>query len=175
MKSPFAIGSLALLFFSLNLAVDRPQWHNSIGSAAVSAQPAPPQANPAPTLTANDYYLSGNRKYDQKDYRGAILDYDRAIALNPRFADVYYQRGNTKFLGIKDYRGALLDFDRAIEIDPGFANAYLGRGLLKATALKDREGAIRDLRPAAKMFRAANKQKELKLTLEILAYLKATE
>ena len=45
---------------------------------------------------AEKYFKLGVEKYDKKDYQGAIADYDKAIELNPKYADAYYKRGNAK-------------------------------------------------------------------------------
>ncbi len=71
--------------------------------------------------TAEDYFKSGNTKYDLKDYKGAIQDYTKAIELNPKYADAYYNRGIAKIeLGQKD--NGCLDFSKAGEL--GHAEAY---------------------------------------------------
>ena len=46
------------------------------------------------------YYNRGNVLSILKDYRAAIVDYDRAIQLDPKFADALFQsRLDTYFLG----------------------------------------------------------------------------
>ena len=41
-------------------------------------------------------FNSGNAKSELGDYRGAIQDYNKAIELNPKYANAYYNRGNAK-------------------------------------------------------------------------------
>ena len=43
--------------------------------------------------SAEAYNERGWLKYEQKDYAGAILDYDKAIELDPAFVDAYNNRG----------------------------------------------------------------------------------
>jgi tetratricopeptide (TPR) repeat protein len=62
-----------------------------------------------------------------KDYQNAIRSYDRAIEINPNYADAYYNRG-LAYKNLKDYQNAIRSYDRAIEIDPNYANAYCNRG-----------------------------------------------
>ena len=60
--------------------------------------------------TAEEFYHRGQKKeYELNDYNGAILDYTKAIAINPKFKDAYIARGFTKFF-LKDYTGAIADY-----------------------------------------------------------------
>jgi len=71
--------------------------------------------------TAEDYLESGNTKYELKDYKGAIQDYNKAIELDPKYAVTYYNRGVAKILlGQKD--NGCLDLSKAGEL--GHAEAY---------------------------------------------------
>ncbi len=101
----------------------------------------------SPTLTTDDYFLSAYQKYENKDYQGALADYNRAIAINPDDADAYYNRGILKESKLNDPRGALADFNRAITINPDYANAYYNRGILQER-LDDPQGALADLNKA---------------------------
>lgn len=72
--------------------------------------------------TANDYIQKGNEKSNNRDYRGAISDFTKAIELNPQYASVYYFRGIAK-VEIDDNNGAISDFSKAIELDSGYLEA----------------------------------------------------
>ena len=71
--------------------------------------------------TAQDYYNSGSTKDDLQDYRGAIADYNKAIELQPDYADAYNNRGNAKY-NLHDLNGACLDWNKAGEF--GLNEAY---------------------------------------------------
>jgi len=73
---------------------------------------------------------SANQKYDTGDYKGAIDDYNKAIEINPKDADAYYNRGNAKD-ELNDYQGAIADYSKAIEINPQNVAAYNNRGVAK--------------------------------------------
>jgi tetratricopeptide (TPR) repeat protein len=72
----------------------------------------------------------------------AILDFDKAISLNPNHAAPYNGRGV-----LLDKQGqtdkALSDFNKAIELDPKGAAAYVGRGYIRF-ARNDLAGALAD-------------------------------
>ncbi len=50
----------------------------------------------------NAYVKTGNAKSDLKDYTGAIIDYSKAIEIEPSNADAYLYRGDAK-TELKDY------------------------------------------------------------------------
>ena len=101
--------------------------------------------------TAEEYKNQGNAKYDLQDYRGAILDYNKAIELDPTYVKAYNNRGMAKAnANLQDYRGAILDFTKAIELDPKNAILYYNRGLAK-NALSYTDGACLDWSKAGEL------------------------
>jgi tetratricopeptide (TPR) repeat protein/S1-C subfamily serine protease len=89
-----------------------------------------------------DYSNRGAAKTESGDPEGAIVDYNRAIAINPQYAKAYFNRGNAKSV-LGDKKGAIADLDRAIAINPQYLKAYSNRGLIRSE-LGDKEGAIDD-------------------------------
>jgi tetratricopeptide (TPR) repeat protein len=73
----------------------------------------------------NETYI--NRKLANKkkgQYDKAISDYNEAIELNPKHADIYYSRGlvyNKK----GQYDKAISDYTKAIQLNPKNANTDL--------------------------------------------------
>jgi tetratricopeptide (TPR) repeat protein/S1-C subfamily serine protease len=63
-----------------------------------------------------------------KNYPKAIADYDRAIAINPEFAEAYIGRSGTYYF-LKNYPKVVADCDRAIAINPRLSDAFINRGL----------------------------------------------
>jgi tetratricopeptide (TPR) repeat protein len=92
--------------------------------------------------TADDYNTRGSEKYNKKDYRGAITEYTKAIAINPKHVWANYNRGLSK-QNMEDYRGAIADFTAAIENSPDEISLYFSRGIAKSN-LQDYRGAITD-------------------------------
>jgi tetratricopeptide (TPR) repeat protein/S1-C subfamily serine protease len=89
------------------------------------------------------YSNRGNSKFKLGDKKGAIDDFDRAIKINPQYANAYANRGLVKS-GLGNKKGAISDYDRAIAIDPRHTNAYSNRGGVKLE-LGDKKGAMDDL------------------------------
>jgi tetratricopeptide (TPR) repeat protein len=121
------------------------------------------------------YNIRGAAYNGLGNYKQAIEDLNKAIEIEPGYADAYYNRG-IAYKGLGNYKEAIEDFDRAIEIRPGFAEAYIKRGLAY-TMLGNSKQAIEDFTRASKRSEAAldwfNKARELintdpKKTIEYL-------
>ncbi len=98
---------------------------------------------------AYSYSNRGIVKSDSGDKKGAIIDYDQAIKLNPNFSTAYSNRGIAKF-ELGDKVGAITDFEQAIKIDSGSAIAYSNRGLARFQS-GDKVGAIADYNKAIEL------------------------
>jgi S1-C subfamily serine protease len=103
---------------------------------------SPIPASTAVGLTADDFFITAGNKSQKGDYRGAIIDYNKALALNPQFEEIYFRRGIARTL-IKDWQGAEADYTRAISTKPEYAEAYLHRGSIRNT-LSNWRGAKSD-------------------------------
>jgi tetratricopeptide (TPR) repeat protein len=76
----------------------------------------------------------------------AMGDYNRAIGLDPGFAEAWDNRGVVR-QAKGDLDGAAADFNHAITLDPKSARAFNNRGVVKQ-ARGDIEGAIADFTSA---------------------------
>jgi tetratricopeptide (TPR) repeat protein len=92
----------------------------------LSQRQTPATGSSQPT-TADDFFITAQEKSQKGDYQNAIADYNRALALNPQFGEIYFRRGIARSL-TKDWQGAEADYTRAIELKPQHAEAYLHRG-----------------------------------------------
>ncbi len=80
------------------------------------------------------FYNRGFAFYSNRDYDGAIRDYDQAIHLQPKYAPALVRRANA-YQEKRQYEVALADYEEATQIDPqfaferskGFLFFYLGR------------------------------------------------
>lgn len=103
----------------------------------------------APCFAANKsahFYVTGSEKYYAENYKGAIVDLNKAIQLNPKYIDAYFLRAKAEFdMGNND-AAAVRDFTKVIQSNPKkdmLLQCYMYRGLAKFTA-EDYKGAIFD-------------------------------
>ncbi|BDM83901.1 tetratricopeptide repeat protein [Acaryochloris marina] len=117
----------------------------------------------------SDLFNRALRKYEQGDYKGAITDFDRVIALNPKNVMAYVHRGFA-YDDMKEYSKAIADFDRAIALNPELAAAYGGRSATYFS-LDNTSQAKQDLKTAAKLLKEQGDQAKYQAMLDILDYL----
>ena len=72
------------------------------------------------------YINLGSAYYRQGDLVQALIDYNKAVGIDPLCAEAYYGRGNV-YNQQGDLSQALSDYDRAIELSPGYASAFYNR------------------------------------------------
>ncbi|NET59796.1 MAG: serine protease, partial [Symploca sp. SIO2E6] len=81
------------------------------------------EINPHPLAYNNRAFV----KSQLRDKEGALADVNKAIKINPNYAQSYLQRSGIQFeWGNK--KESLADLNKAIEIAPYYADAYLRRG-----------------------------------------------
>ena len=95
------------------------------------------------------YYNQGQKKYQSKDYSGAISDYTKAIEIKPNYAPAYNNRGAAKYK-LNDFYGAVSDYNKALKIDPKDPRAFTNRGSAKRL-IGDKKGACSDWRKASSL------------------------
>jgi len=110
----------------------------------------------------------GLRLANRGEYQKAIVEYERAISLNPHDREAWFGRGDAS-LQLGKFDEAISDYDAALAINPKNANILGNRGLAKYRKGDD-EGAIADYTAALGM---SNLPSDLKAMLAEL-YGKAT-
>ena len=77
---------------------------------------------------AEELNNKGNELVGQGRYDEAIAQFDKAIELDPEYADAYYYRGLAYYYK-RDFDKAIADSSKVIELDPEDIRAYCNRGL----------------------------------------------
>lgn len=93
------------------------------------------------------YYNRGFEKADAGDYSGAMSDYSKAIKINPKNAEAYYNRALIKDAQFNDTFGAISDYSKSIKINPKDSDAYFNRAMLNQL-MGDIKSACYDFRKA---------------------------
>jgi tetratricopeptide (TPR) repeat protein len=98
--------------------------------------------------TADEYFLSAQKKAAAGDFKRALEEYSKAIGIDLRRPELYYNRGLAR-IQLHDRADAILDWDKTIALDPRFEQAYFNRGLANfesgdvKAAIRDYDAAIR--------------------------------
>lgn len=98
---------------------------------------------PAETKTAMDWFEKGNYNYDIGNCKEAVVDYQKATELNPKYAESYNNKAYTE-MRMGNYKEALNDLDKALEINPNYVNALMNRGDVHNYNEVDKNAAIAD-------------------------------
>jgi tetratricopeptide (TPR) repeat protein len=100
----------------------------------------------SPQASAESHLNLGLARYEKGELAEAIVEYNAAIEINPRFTKAYNARGLARER-IGDQDRAIEDYTQAIKIDPNYAVAYSNRGLARA-GKGDHDGAVADFNKA---------------------------
>jgi len=95
-------------------------------------------------LNATGYVELAIAKLMSNDARGAIIDLDKSLVLNPQSVDAYFSKGNC-YYQLKNYKEAIKNYSQALQIDPRHHNALCNRGIAK-TMIGDVDGACADFK-----------------------------
>ncbi|HBX53571.1 MAG: hypothetical protein A2275_08675 [Bacteroidetes bacterium RIFOXYA12_FULL_35_11] len=98
---------------------------------------------------ANSFLESGKNKFKNRDYKGAVEDFTKAIELDPNDMNFYLQRGYAYGL-IDNYESAITDYTTIIKKEPKHTFAYISRGAAY-NKLKKYEKALNDLSKAIEL------------------------
>jgi len=85
---------------------------------------------PLLSLTANVLNSRGLRHEREGRLAAAGADYQKALFINPNYANACNNLGNIRFRN-SDIDAAIADYTMAIQLNPGFSEAYCNRGMAK--------------------------------------------
>ena len=103
------------------LAKDRSQRHADVRTFLLALQAQALQK------TAKQWVEEGNTLFYKQQYEDALVAYERAIRLNPKYAEAYTNKG-LALDNLKRYEEAIANFEQAIRLDPNDALVYNGKG-----------------------------------------------
>jgi len=133
---------------ALTLNPDHPIAKNNLAALSArkgnlnEAEQQLTEAINADPLMLDPYLERAYYRLLQKNYAGALADYNQAIKLDRANPEIWLNRGMAKEK-LHDLSGAYRDYTEAIELDEGFVKAWINRGNVLATQKKYTE-AIED-------------------------------
>jgi len=132
------------------LAKTKEERFNNILELASALRAFSVNTTPVNTKRREDKTLRDSRAYNKRgmahvsmrNYEQAVIDYTKAIELDPNYVEPYHNRSIVHLL-MDNYGQALLDCNKAIELAPDFVPAYINRGITH-TGLRQYELGIED-------------------------------
>ena len=100
-------------------------------------------------VRAEAYYSLGVERFANEDYAEAIVNFDKAIELNPKYVRAHYERGRTQSY-LDDYTSAIATLTQTLTIDPADPDIYYSLGTAKFL-LGDYDDAMVDLDKAIEL------------------------
>jgi len=97
----------------------------------------------SPKERAEAYYRQGYLYYAERDYNAAILEYDKALSLEPLMAKAHYWKGKC-YYSIGQYEKAKESLTKALNIEPDIADA---RALLRKSEEASKPKTVVTSRP----------------------------
>jgi tetratricopeptide (TPR) repeat protein len=79
------------------------------------------------TVEANHQLCRGSQALNRREFEHAIRHFDRAIAIDPKFAEAYNQRAIAHYLH-EEYEESVQDCRMAVELMPAHFGAWAGLG-----------------------------------------------
>src|ERR1039457_2014016 len=98
--------------------------------------------------SAHNYVRQGAKKYNEKDYSGAIEDFNKEIENNSSSDSAYLMKGKAENL-LGKFREAVDDFSKSIEMKNTF-DAHFNRGIAYLS-LNENENAEADFSSAIQL------------------------
>jgi serine/threonine protein kinase len=98
---------------------------------------------------SRSYNKRGLAHVSMRNYEQAVIDYTRAIELDPNYVEPYHNRSIVHLL-MDNYGQALLDCNKAVDLAPDFIPAYINRGITY-TGLRNYDFAIEDYNKALEL------------------------
>jgi tetratricopeptide (TPR) repeat protein len=106
-------------------------WVPAAFGAGTQFKPTPKVNAPTSTVDAVATYNSGVALVHEKKYWGALVDFQKAVAAKPDFAEAHnYLAYCLRLESPARYHEALAHYNKAIQLKPDFAQAYEYRGVL---------------------------------------------
>lgn len=112
-----------------------------------------------------DYMGEAQKKKASGDIEGALESINKAIELNPKEPELYYQRASLNMAN-KDPNAAIADYTKALSYNPKDANSLYGRAIAR-DMIGDKKGAKQDLQESSDLYKQQGDKTGLKRAQEM--------
>lgn len=99
--------------------------------------------------TAKSYYSAGLIKMVSKQYKDALIDFNKAIKIDNKFVDAYFNRAIV-YERMDEFNKAINDYTKVISLQPNMYQAYNNQGLLYF-GIAEYDNAIKDFSTSIKI------------------------
>jgi serine/threonine protein kinase/regulator of sirC expression with transglutaminase-like and TPR domain len=128
---------------------DASEFGATLKTLSINTTPASAETEALSVQDSRAYNRRGLAHASTRNYEQAIVDYTRAIELDPDYAEAYVNR-STAHLLMANYGQAVTDCHKALELAPDFVAAYTNRGIAY-TGLRDYDQALADYHQALEL------------------------
>lgn len=111
-----------------------------LGQSKILAQVNPPTLRQE-SAESHRAFEQGYRQLQNRNYQGAIAEFNRAIQLDPNFKEAYSGRGLAQ-LQSGQVPQALDSYNRILQLDPKSAIAYSGMALVRSRLGDERQAKL---------------------------------
>ncbi len=133
---------------------DTRQFATALKAFSVTTTPATASNNQETPEGKADQSVQDSRSYNKRglahinmrNYEQAVIDFAKAIDLEPNYVEPYHNQGIVHLL-MDNYGQALFCYDRAIDLAPDFVPAHINRGITH-TGLRQYDMALADYNQA---------------------------
>jgi len=79
--------------------------------------------------TAEEYFSQGLAYYNQENYEGAIINFEKCLSVDPKYKEAWKYKGDSIQKISSNYSEAIECYDKAISIDPNYQESWNNKGL----------------------------------------------
>src|SRR5579862_371370 len=96
-----------------------------------------------PNVRKQKYFESGDRYFEEGKYNEAVVEFLKAVKLDPSFAKAHYQLAET-YIRLQAWSDAYRELQRTVELDPSNVKAQLDLGnlLVAARSFAEAQGVV---------------------------------
>lgn len=128
---------------------DAAEFAATLKTLSINTTPVTTEAGELVIQDSRAYNKRGLAYVSTRNYEQAMVDFSKAIALDPDYAEAYNNR-STAHLLMDNFGQAVVDCTQALKLAPDFVAAYVNRGIA-LTGLREYEQALADYNKALEL------------------------